>query len=93
MSVVVTVVLLVGVRFTVVFHVVLGGIGTNNVEVNMELVVALLEEIVFYRARHAEVAITRLVKETLEGGFGVSCRKRNVGELHQNDQSAVVSRY
>ena len=65
---------------------------SHDVEVDFQLTVALCLEEIPYRSLHAEVAVSLLVEEVLKHRHRVFHRELDVLELHQNHQSAFLSR-
>ena len=68
------------------------GKGTHHVKVDFQLVLALCQEIVTYRACHTILVIAHLVEESGKRLFGRRSHKRLVWKLHQDNQTILLTR-
>ena len=68
------------------------GIGTHHVEREVELAVALLREVVVDAADELPLAEALLVGHALVVGHRVGLLELHVGELHEDDESFLLSR-
>ena len=75
----------------VIFHVILRGIGTDDIKVNFQLVIALLEEIILYGSRHAIVAIALFIEETIKYGLRIGGYEGYICKLNQNDETSLMT--
>ena len=79
-------------RFTIVSHFFAQRIRSVHIEIDGQLVVALLFEIVTHRAFHTRMAITFLIKKVSKGRIRVVRDKLHILKLHKKNQAAVISR-